>query len=84
MNEILHANVFFIIASLATLVFTMFVSVILYQIYKLVRTLRRILERIELGSEQMAIDLQHARQMLAGGGMLGRVLGFFAGRNRRD
>ncbi len=75
MNEILHANIFFIIASVATVVFTIIVSLVLYQAYKLVRSLRRVVERIEAGSERLASEAEHVRSFIANGGMFSKLIG---------
>lgn len=80
MNEILHANVFFVIASIATVLFTVIVCLVLYQVFKLVTSLRRIIERIEAGSAQVAEDVAHARSLLYNGGMIARVIGFMSGK----
>lgn len=83
MNEILHANIFFIIASVATVVFCVIVSLILFQVFKLVKSARRIVERIESASEQVADDIAHAREVFYNGGMIARVMGFMAGARRK-
>jgi len=83
MNEILHANIFFIIASVATVVFSIITAVILFQVLKLVQSVRRIVERIEGASEQVAADMVQARAMLYNGGMIARVMGFMAGSKRK-
>jgi len=82
MNEILHANVFFVIASVATVLFTIIVCLVLFQVYRLVQSVRRIAQRIELASEQVAADMTQARALLYNGGILARVLGFIAGTRR--
>jgi len=79
MNEILHANIFFLIASIATVCFCILVSFILYQIIKIMQLVRSILERIEAGSEMLASDLAHIRMFFSEGGLLARVLGLFGG-----
>lgn len=83
MNEILHANVFFVIASIATVVFSIIVSLVLYNILKMVKSLRKIIERIEAASEQVADDVAQARSLLYNGGMIARVMGFMAGTRRK-
>ncbi len=75
MNEILHANIFFVIASVATVLFCVFVCFILYHAYKIVRSLRRIVERIEEGSEVIADDVAFVRNFMRGG--VARILGLF-------
>jgi len=82
MNEILHANVFFVIASIATVIFSIIVSLVLYHVLKMVKSLRRIVERVEAASEQVADDVAHARDLLYNGGMIARVIRFMAGTKR--
>ena len=77
MNEVLHANIFFVIASVATVVFCILTIIILYHVLKAVRTLRRILERVEAGSEKLAEDISIVRSYVTEGGMLSRMFGFF-------
>lgn len=83
MNEILNADIFFVIASVATVVFAIIVCFILYQVYKLVKTIRRVLERIEAASETVAGDVAQARALLYNGGIIAKVLGFMAGTKRK-
>lgn len=80
MNEILHANIFFVIASIATVIFCIIISLILFHVLKLVKSIRRIVERIEAASEQVADDMAQARSLLYNGGMIARVMGFMAGK----
>ncbi len=80
MSEILQANIFFLIASIATVVFSLFVCFILYQIIKIIRLVKSILERIEEGSEVLAGDLTQIRMFFSEGSVLTKVLTFFAGR----
>lgn len=89
MNEILHANIFFIIASVATVVFCILISIALYQVIKILKLIRSITERIEAASELVAEDVAHVREFVKSGGVFTRVLGFimgsqFAGRNKRQ
>ena len=79
MNEILHANIFFVIASIATVIFCILLSVILYHVMKIMRSIRSIIERIEAGSEVIANDVANVREMIAGGGMLARAFQFIMG-----
>ena len=82
MNEVLHANIFFIIASIATVVFCVLICFILYHVLKIVRSIRSIIERIEAGSEAVAEDVAHVRELIAGGGIVNRVIQFFMGSGR--
>lgn len=79
MDEILHANIFFFIASAATIVFCMLVSIALYQVIKILKLLRSIMERIEAGSELIAEDVAHVRSFIKNGGLMSRVIGLIMG-----
>lgn len=79
MNEILHANIFFLIASIATIIFCVFICFILYYVLKIVRSLRTIIERIEVGTEMVADDLAHVRSLVSGGGIWSRILQYVMG-----
>ncbi len=79
MSEVLHANIFFIIASIATVIFSILVCFILYQVYKIVKLIRSILERVESASEMVAEDVAGVRQLIANGGMLSRILSLVLG-----
>ncbi|NCT02119.1 hypothetical protein GW766_02630 [Candidatus Parcubacteria bacterium] len=82
MNEILHANIFFLIATIATVVFCVLLSFILYHVLKIVKSLRAIIERIEAGSEVIARDVAQVRELVVGGGIWSRAIQFFIGRTR--
>jgi len=79
MNEVLHANIFFLIASIATVIFSILACVILYQVIKIVKVIRSILERIEAGSEKIAQDIAHVRSLVSNGGVVSRVITFMVG-----
>ncbi len=79
MNEILHANIFFFIASTATVIFCILTSIILYQVFKITKAIRSILERIEEGSEKIAQDVAHVRSLVGNGGMMSRMFSFMMG-----
>ena len=79
MNEILHANIFFFIASLATICFCVLVSLVLYQLLKITQSIRTILSRIEEGSEVLAEDLAQIRAVIVEGGIFSRLIGMFFG-----
>ncbi|MEL6804009.1 MAG: hypothetical protein AAFO91_09540 [Bacteroidota bacterium] len=74
MDEVLHANVFFIIASVAMVVFTIMVCVFLYHVIKIVSALRRIIERFETGSEALAGDIEELRANLNPARLFGFVM----------
>jgi C4-dicarboxylate transporter len=83
-NEVLHANIFFLIASVATVVFCIMVTMVLYQFYKIAQAVRSILDRIEAASEIMADDVAHVRQLIAGGGLFSSILSFILGSKKRS
>jgi hypothetical protein len=82
MSEVLQANVFFFIASIATVVFCILVSLVLYQVYKIVKAVRAIMERIEAASEVMAEDVTRVRELVANNGFLSSILNFVLGGSR--
>ena len=65
MNEVLHANIFFVIASVATIVFCILVTLILYHVLKIVRAVRRLVERVEATSQQLSDDVVALRESVA-------------------
>ena len=79
MNEILHANIFFIIASIATVCFCVLVSIALYHLVKILQSIRRIVDRIEAGSASIAEDIDNLRATFLEGGAVSRVLSMFFG-----
>lgn len=80
MNEVLHANIFFVIASIATVIFSIITCFILYQVYKIVKLVRSILERIESASEVVAKDVSEMRSFVTnGGGFFARILNIILG-----
>lgn len=76
MTEILHANIFFFIASLATITFAIMVCIVLYLVIKILVSIRAILARIEAGSDMIAEDIQAARDFVAAGGLISHLIGF--------
>jgi fructose-specific phosphotransferase system IIC component len=79
MNEILHANIFFIIATIATVVFCILTCVILYHVIKIVQSIRSIIERIQSGSEVIARDVAQVRELVASGGLMAKAIKFAMG-----
>lgn len=83
MSEVLQANIFFFIASVATVIFCIVVTMILYQIYKIMKTVRLILERISSASEVMAEDVAHVRSLVAAGGIVSTIMGLVFGQKKK-
>lgn len=82
MNEVPHANIFFIIASVATVAFCILTCIILYHVMKIVRSIRSIIERVEAGSEVIAQDVANVRELIASGGIFSRLFQFIMGATR--
>lgn len=64
MSEVLHANIFFFITSIAVVLFTILMCVLVYHLIKIVKSIRRIVDRVEAGSEVIAEDLENLRESL--------------------
>jgi len=79
MNEVLHANIFFVIASVATVIFCILISLALWQLFKILRSVRAITERIEQASELVAEDVKEVRDFIKTGGMFSRFVSFVMG-----
>lgn len=79
MNEVLHANIFFVIASVATVIFFIIVCFVMYQVYKIVKLVRSIMERVESASEVVAQDISDFRTSLKQGGLLAKIFSFILG-----
>lgn len=79
MTEILHANIFFIIASVGVVLFIIITSLILYQVLKVVKAVRRIVERVERGSEVLAEDIEDIRQNLNPTRLISFIMSFIPG-----
>lgn len=76
MTEILQANIFFFIASAATIVFSIMACIAMYLVIKILVSIRAILARIEAGSDLIADDIQAARDFVAGGGLISHLISF--------
>jgi Na+/H+ antiporter NhaD/arsenite permease-like protein len=83
MSEVLQANIFFYIASVATVVFCIVVTMILFQMYKIMKVFRSILERIDSASETMAEDAAHIRKLVATGGVVSTIMGLVFGAKKK-
>lgn len=83
MSEVLQANIFFLIASIATIVFCVVVTMILFQIFKIMKTVRSILERVDAASETVSEDVAHVRKLIATGGLVSTVMGLVFGRKKK-
>lgn len=73
MNEVLHANVFFFITSIAVIVFTAFGCVALVHGIKLLKSLRRIVAHVEESTEAVHTHVKDLRACVSEGGLIGLV-----------
>ncbi len=62
MTDILQANIFFFIASVGVVTLTILVCVLVYQLIKITKSIRRIVDRVEAGSEVLADDIENLRE----------------------
>lgn len=83
MSEVLQANIFFFIASIATVVFCIMVTIILFQFYKIAKSIRSIVERIESASEVVAEDVAHLRGLVTNGGLMAMAMSFLFGSKKK-
>lgn len=84
MSEVLQANIFFFIASIATVIFCIVITMILFQVYKVMKLIRSILERVDSASEVMAEDVANVRKLVATGGLVSTILGFVFGARQKQ
>jgi hypothetical protein len=79
MTEVLHANIFFFIASVATVAFAILVCIAMYQVVKILASIRALLERIEAGSDMIAEDITTMRNFVVRGGLISHLVGMVTG-----
>ena len=77
MTEVLQANIFFMITSVAVVLFTLLLCIALYHIIKILRSVRSIVDKVESGSEVIAEDISNLREYIADGGLVSSILGIF-------
>ena len=76
MSEVLHADIFFFITGIAVIIFTALVCVVLVHVIKLIASIRRIVARIERGTEALSEDMHALRMHMTGGGAVRKFLHF--------
>lgn len=82
MTEVLQANIFFLIASIATVVFCIMVSLALYQVVKILQSVRTIIDRLNDQSEQIVEDIDAVRTFVRRGSILQAIISIFASATR--
>ena len=80
MTEVLHANIFFFITGIAVIIFTALLCVALFHIIKVLKSMRRIMDRIEEGTEVIAEDMQQVRTYFTEGGLIAGLVRTFMGK----
>ncbi len=83
MTEVLHANIFFFIASIGVIVFMTLVALAMYQVLKILKSVRTIVQRVEEGSETIAEDVAQLRTYVTSGSLFSQIIGFFMGKATR-
>ncbi len=74
MSEVLQANIFFFIASAATIVFAIMTCIVLYYVIKILIAIRSIVERLEAGSDVIADDVSAMREFVKSGGLVAYLI----------
>ena len=74
MNEVLLANVFFIITGATILVVAAFLCVLTYHLIRIARTVRTIADRVQETTELFVDDARHIRDQIASGAVVARLL----------
>lgn len=73
MNEVLLANLFFIITGMAILVVAAFLAVAIFQLIRVLRTLRTILERVDEATDHFVEDARGLRDQIVSGAVVART-----------
>lgn len=79
MTEVLQTNIFFLITGIAVIVFTFLLCIALYHVIRILKSLRRVMDRIEAGSEIIAEDMQNIRTYFTERSLFSRVIGGILG-----
>lgn len=84
MSEVLQANIFFFITGIAVIVFTALLCVALFHVIRMIKSLQRILNRIEEGTEVIAEDMHSIRAYFSEGGFVKRLMSTIIGTFRNS
>ena len=81
MSEVLQANIFFYITSVAVVIVTILLAVVLVYVLMIVRNVKDISDRLREGSKLIEGDIKAMRERIGGVGVkLQNVADFFLGR----
>ncbi len=79
----LQTNIFFIITSIAVVVFTILLCIALYHLIRILRNVQDMTDRLKRGSEQLAEDVLEVRTFVREG-IIGTIRGFFVPKEHRS
>ena len=83
MSEVLQANIFFFITSVAVIIVTILVGVALFYVVSILRNVRDISDKIKRGSDVLTQDLSEFRATVKAEGVKAKnIFNFFAERFR--
>ena len=82
MSEVLHANIFFVIASVATVLFSIMICIALYYVIKILVAVRAIVERVEAGSDVLVEDITAMRRFVKSGGLVAYLINLVTPKRR--
>ncbi len=80
MEEILNANIFFVIASVATIILCVLLCIVLFHVIRILVSIRLLIKQIEVGRDLLKHDFANVRGMLTKGGLVSHLLGAFLGK----
>lgn len=83
MSEVLHADIFFFITGIAVIVCSAILCVALFHAIKVLISLRRIVDRIDAGTEIIAEDMQQLRSFFAQEGFIRNIIRAISGSPKR-
>lgn len=81
MEEILNANIFFVIASVATIVVCVLICIILFHVIRILVSIRLMIKQIEVGRDMLKNDFANVRTAITKGGLISHLLGSFLGKS---
>lgn len=81
MSEVLQANIFFFVTGISIIILTLLLCVGLYHVIRILKSVRKIMDRIEYGSEVIAEDISSMRKHFAETSLVSSLLGVFLGRS---
>jgi hypothetical protein len=81
MSEVLRADIFFFITGIAVIIFTFFLCIVLYHLIKILKAIRRIIDRVEAGTATLTDDIERLRTYVVEESFMSR---FFRGASERS